>query len=268
MEIIQAKTEDFDIIKAISHETIKAVYPHYYPKGAVDYFLAHHSDENIMKDIYQGRVYFLKEEQGAVGTVTIKENEVCRLFVLPQFQKMGYGSILLEFAEREIAKEYQEIHLAASFPAKSSYLKRGYREESSYSILTENGDYLCYDEMKKNSTFGNHKMNYDGKEFVPERNSENGEVDGQTVFYYHQSGNIIWAEYTGGEIIKGHLIGTVSENGALDFFYQHINGNMEVRIGKCHSVPKVIENGKTELHEEWQWLNGDKSAGSSIIVER
>jgi hypothetical protein len=29
-----------------------------------------------------------------------------------------------------------------------------------------------------------------------------------------------------------------------------------------------LDNGKLELHEEWQWLNGDKSTGSSVVVEQ
>lgn len=85
----------------------------------------------------------------AVGTVTIKANEICRLFVLPCFQGNGYGKELLEFAESEIAKCYHEIVLAASLSTKSIYHKRGYKETEYHMIKTENNDYLCYDMMKK-----------------------------------------------------------------------------------------------------------------------
>ena len=54
-----------------------------------------------------------------------------------------------------------------------------------------------------------------------------------------------------------------AENGELDFYYQHINVQKQIRVGVCHSVPKVLENGKIELSEKWKWLNGDKSEGSS-----
>ncbi len=111
-------------------------------------------------------------------------------------------------------------------------------------------------------------VSYDGKYFVAKANSENGEVDSSTVFSYHQNGNILWAEYDGGDIIRGNLIGTVSKSGELDFYYQHINKNNQIRIGKCHSAPRISDNGKTELSEEWQWLNGDKSKGYSVIVEK
>ena len=37
MKITAASEADFDTVKNITQQTIKAVYPHYYPKGAVEY---------------------------------------------------------------------------------------------------------------------------------------------------------------------------------------------------------------------------------------
>jgi len=112
------------------------------------------------------------------------------------------------------------------------------------------------------------QVRYDGKIFIPKVNSENGEVSEETVFSYHQKGNLLWAEYAGGEIIRGNLLGTVDGNGVLNFHYHHINKNHEIKIGKCRSVPHVMGDGKIELHEKWQWLNGDKSSGTSVLVEK
>lgn len=52
-----------------------------------------------------------------------------------------------------------------------------------------------------------------------------------------------------------------------DFVYQHMNQNMQIKTGKCHSVPTVLENGKIELSEQWQWTSGDYSKGESLLVE-
>jgi len=109
---------------------------------------------------------------------------------------------------------------------------------------------------------------YDGKCFCPKVNSKNGEANEETLFSYHQKGNIVWAEYMGGEVVRGNLIGTVDDDGTLNFYYHHINQNHEVRIGKCHSVAHYGADGKLELHEEWQWLNADKSSGSSVLIEK
>jgi len=62
----------------------------------------------------------------------------------------------------------------------------------------------------------------------------------------------------------GNMVGTVAENGELDFHYQHVNKDRQVRIGKCHSIPHILENGKIALQEKWQWLNGDLSSGESV----
>lgn len=267
MQIVKARTEKFDIIKHITHKTISEIYPHYYAKGVVDFFLAHHNNENIMKDILAGYVYLILDGEEAIGTVTIKENEICRLFVLPEHQHRGVGRQLLDFAEEMIAEEYTEIYLDSSLPAKNSYLKRGYVAVEAHKIVAENGDVLCYDLMEKNSNYKNRKINYDGKKFVPKSNTENGEVDGKTVFHYHQKENTIWAEYFGGEIKQGFLIGTVDNNGKLAFTYQHLNESDQLRLGKCNSTPVILNDGRIELHEEWQWLNGDESKGTSVLIE-
>ena len=150
MSIKLAQEFDFDIVKKITHKTIKEIYPHYYSSGAVVFFLNHHNDENIMNDISNHNVFLCyNSEQNAVGTVTIKKNEICRLFVLPQYQGNGYGRELADYAETTIAKHYDEIILDASLSAKSIYLKRGYQEIGYHSIKTDNNDYLCYDVMKK-----------------------------------------------------------------------------------------------------------------------
>lgn len=151
MKIIQVEEEQLECVKSITIDTITEIYPHYYPKGAVDFFLSHHNEDNIAKDIRSGIVFLgFDKEQHAVGTVTIRENEICRLFVRPSFHKRGFGRELLDFAENRIAQQHGTAMLAASLPAKAIYLKRGYAETKTHSIQTECGDFLCYDVMCKN----------------------------------------------------------------------------------------------------------------------
>lgn len=150
MSIIKASGSDLEIVKNITVQTIKSIYPHYYPCGAVDFFLSHHNDKNIENDIENGNVYLCyNNDNEAVGTVTIKENEICRLFVLPDHQGNGYGRELLTFTEKKIFENHSTIILDASLPAKAIYLKRGYISMEFHTIKTENGDYLCYDVMIK-----------------------------------------------------------------------------------------------------------------------
>lgn len=91
----------------------------------------------------------MDELQNVVGTVTIKDNEICRLFVLPEYQGQGYGRELLDYAEHCISQEHKQIVLDASLPAKGIYQKRGYVEIETNYIKTNYEDYLCYDVMEK-----------------------------------------------------------------------------------------------------------------------
>lgn len=150
MSIRKAALSDFDIVKMIAETTISEIYPHYYPKGAVEYFLLHHSEQNIVSDIERNRVFIcLDPEQKVVGTVTVRDNEICRLFVLPECQGQGYGTEMLDYAEKLISVHYPEAILAASWPAKSLYEKRGYIENGFYMIPAAYNDFLCYDDMVK-----------------------------------------------------------------------------------------------------------------------
>ncbi|KAH7017944.1 uncharacterized protein B0I36DRAFT_368007 [Microdochium trichocladiopsis] len=118
------------------------------------------------------------------------------------------------------------------------------------------------------------QLSYNGKTFRSASNTDNGEVSSATVFHYHQDGNIVWAEYSGGSIARGFLIATVqggvdthSGKHTLDARYQHVNVAGELMTGRCRSTPEVLEDGRIRLHEEWQWTSSDQSSGHSIVEE-
>ena len=119
-----------------------------------------------MKDIERNRVFLcLDGSRNTVGTITIKKNEICRLFVLPSCQGIGYGTEMLDFAEQAIFAQYskvvldaslpakkiylKKVVLDASLPAKKIYLKRGYKDIEFNSIAVGNQEFLCYDVMEK-----------------------------------------------------------------------------------------------------------------------
>ena len=111
------------------------------------------------------------------------------------------------------------------------------------------------------------EINYDGRVFSSISNSETGEVSGETVFYYHQRNDLVWAEYSGGKVVFGNLIAKVLPDDSLEMRYQHINENGELMTGKCFSTPEILPDGRIRLYEKWQWTSGDFSSGESIIEE-
>jgi hypothetical protein len=111
-------------------------------------------------------------------------------------------------------------------------------------------------------------MNYHNKKFKTVESSDNGAVSADTLFEYKQVGNIVTAKYCGGEIVSGHLIGIVAENGSINMRYHQVNLKDELMTGSCFSKPEVKPNGKIRLYESWKWTSGDASSGKSILEEQ
>jgi len=111
------------------------------------------------------------------------------------------------------------------------------------------------------------EYNLEGKKFKSVSNTDNGEVGDETVFTYHQDGIHVWAEYSGGVIIKGSLVAIKNSEGKLNMHYHHINNKHEIMVGRCISTPTLTSQGKLMFTEKWQWLNGDCSSGESAIIE-
>lgn len=136
-------------VAEIVETTILHIYPKYYPKGAVQFFLNLHCEEHIKAAMEREEVYLFLLEGKVIGTGSIRGNEICRLFILPEYQKKGYGSKLMDVLEEKVFEKYLFIHIDASFPAENMYLKRHYQISSYEQIKTENGDFLCYHVMEK-----------------------------------------------------------------------------------------------------------------------
>jgi hypothetical protein len=111
------------------------------------------------------------------------------------------------------------------------------------------------------------KINYHQKIFQSRQNSASGEVDSQTLFYYFQKNDLVWANYEGGEIVFGTLIAKVLADGKLDMRYQHLNKKGELMTGICASSPEILPDGRIRLYEKWQWTSGNFTSGESIIEE-
>ena len=62
-------------------------------------------------------------------------------------------------------------------------------------------------------------VSLDGRTLVGVENAEQGEVSSETRFDFEQDGDRIYARYSGGDIVDGHLLGAVARRarrGAAD----------------------------------------------------
>jgi GNAT superfamily N-acetyltransferase len=146
---IVAQPSDLDTVQRIVKTAINEIYPLYYPSGVVQFFLDHHARNRILDDIEAGHVFIFETDFAIVGTGTICENEIARVFVLPEYQGRGYGSSIMKQLEDIVFRTRMTVKLDSSVPAFGMYLKRGYKFCAWRKIVTPSGQVLCYHEMEK-----------------------------------------------------------------------------------------------------------------------
>lgn len=149
MEYKKAAQEQAGQIFQLVQHTIHTIYPKYYPAEVVDFFGQLHCQEHIMRDIKMGYVSILSQNGRLVGTGSCKENHITRVFITPEYQGNGYGTLLIQNLELEIAKRYDTVCLDSSLPASIFYEKSGYKTVRHERCLVENNAVLVYEIMEK-----------------------------------------------------------------------------------------------------------------------
>jgi hypothetical protein len=112
---------------------------------------------------------------------------------------------------------------------------------------------------------GSVSTSLDGRRFRALSQVDGGEVGTETVFDYHEDGDLVWARYAGGQIRLGHLVG-LRRGDELDFRYAQLNQAGETATGHCHSIVEVTEGGRLRLVETWEW-ESRTGRGTSVVEE-
>ncbi len=149
MEYIAATSDMADAIYYVLQTTIKTIYPRYYPKEVVDFFCRHHNKEHILNGITSGNMGVLADGDVIVGTGCYDSNHITGVYVLPDYQKQGCGSLIMNCLEAEIAKKYDTALLDASLSAVCLYEHRGYKTVGHGIYELENDVKLVYEIMEK-----------------------------------------------------------------------------------------------------------------------
>ncbi|WP_086565093.1 hypothetical protein [Streptomyces africanus] len=105
----------------------------------------------------------------------------------------------------------------------------------------------------------------DGLVLAPVADQAPGQVGTRTRFTYHEKDGEIWAEYTGGDVVRGHLVGT-REGDRLDFRYVQLKGDGATSSGHCVSTVVELPDGRVRLEESWEW-ESQVGSGTSVVEQ-
>lgn len=99
------------------------------------------------------------------------------------------------------------------------------------------------------------------------KTAENGVVNHETIFHFSQNEGLVTAEYQGGKILKGFLVGKLSPQNQLEFSYcqMQIDGKLDNGLSICQLSKD--ENGKIILTEYFEWKSRPGEFGTNVFQE-
>jgi len=107
-------------------------------------------------------------------------------------------------------------------------------------------------------------INYNGRRF---RKAIADPGHDAPVALYRQENDLVWAEFTGGEVRRGALAGTCAPDGTIDFAYSMVLADGAVISGRSISTPELLPDGRIQLNERWERYGQHAEQGTSSIVE-
>lgn len=110
-------------------------------------------------------------------------------------------------------------------------------------------------------------ISLDGIKMNVVKTAENGVVNQDTIFHFLQKDGVVSAEYQGGKIRKGFLVGKLSSQNQLEFSYcqMQIDGKLDNGVSTCQLSKN--ENGKITLTEHFEWKSRPGEFGTNVFKE-
>jgi hypothetical protein len=104
-------------------------------------------------------------------------------------------------------------------------------------------------------------IDYNGRKF------RKAGADVEEIAVYRQDGDVVWAEFAGGEVRRGTVAGTRREDGVLHLGYTLVLATGEVVCGHTVNTPELAADGRLRLREVWERYGPHAATGVSYLDE-
>jgi ribosomal protein S18 acetylase RimI-like enzyme len=129
--------------------TISSNYPAFYCPEVVSFFLNYHSITEIKRKSEQGLFIIGIVDESVVATGYLIEQEIGGVYVHPNYQRKGYGELIVKrLIEIALSKKLEFIWLHSTPPALKFYQRLGFQLQEELTDFVENNAPLHYFSMK------------------------------------------------------------------------------------------------------------------------
>lgn len=144
-----AAPADEQAVCALVRQTIRTVYPRYYPAAAVEACLSASGRAPVSEAIAAGRMRLLRLDGALAAVAVVRGDHITGLYVDPDRAGQGCGGYVMDRLEAELARAYSAARLDAALPALHFFARRGYRTVAHRVLPLSGGAVLVYEEMEK-----------------------------------------------------------------------------------------------------------------------
>lgn len=150
IELRKYLASDLEDLHRFVVRAIRASYSPHYPHRAVEFFIQHHAIEKIAADGERAFVLVAFSGDKIVGTGTLFQDSITRVFVEPGLQRHGIGKLIMDALEQEAASHGSlRVVLDASLPSLHFYQELGYSLVSDGAFAVGGGQELRYYVLEK-----------------------------------------------------------------------------------------------------------------------
>ncbi len=141
---------DLKAVKSLIERTMDKNYKGLFSREVMEYFGQFHGDVNCLQVAIQGHTIVAEQDRQVVGTGSVVDDYILRVYVEPDLQKQGIGKLIMAALEK-LAHERGEkkVKLRATQISKDYYRKMGYVIVEKNLEGVENSKELVYYLMEK-----------------------------------------------------------------------------------------------------------------------
>ncbi len=135
IQIREFNREDLDTVVALIHHVVNISYKDVYPSGALNLYKEYHSRDNILNDADNGYCVVAEDSGKIVGTGTLLDDGIRRVYIDPSYQNNGIGKQIYKALEqRALQKGLPRLGLGASVIAREFWESVGFIFEEEMDI--------------------------------------------------------------------------------------------------------------------------------------
>ena len=121
-----------------------------YAPSAIRHCKEHHTREQILTDAQEGYTVVLENDGRIIGTGTLVDDKIGRVYVNPPDQGRGLGKRIMDLLEQRARTDScEQLFLHSTVVAKRFYESLGYHIEAEKSAEMEDAQHLKYFDMVK-----------------------------------------------------------------------------------------------------------------------